>query len=98
MLSRPSLMGKSKAGATLIGAPFRCSTLGFAPGLSCKHETTVDRLTTDKQSSLFGSFINYAHKRLIAFALHAVVQVCCMNMYVVCDFCQEFGSLHKEKS
>jgi hypothetical protein len=91
-------MGKSKAGATLTGAPFRCSTIGLAPVLTCKHEITVDRLTKDKQSGLFGSFINYAHKRLITSALHAVVQVCCMNMHVVCGICQEFGSLHKEKS
>jgi hypothetical protein len=93
MLSRPRLMGKSKAGATLIGATFRCSTLGFALGLTCKHETTVDRLTKDKQSGLFGSFINYDYKCLITFALHATVQVCCMNTYVVCGICQEFGSL-----
>ncbi len=90
-------MGKSKAAATLIGAPFRCSTKGLTPGLTWKHETAVDGLNRDIQSGLFGSFINYDYKCLITFALHGVVQVCCMNTYVVCGICQEFGNLYKEK-
>jgi hypothetical protein len=31
---QPSLMFSSKAGAYLNGAPFRCYTLGLAPGLT----------------------------------------------------------------
>jgi hypothetical protein len=36
---QPSLMFVSKANANVSEEPFRCSTLGQAPGLICKHKT-----------------------------------------------------------
>jgi hypothetical protein len=49
---QPSQMFVGKAGVYLIEAPFRCFTLGKAPGLIHKHLTRLERLATDKHSSL----------------------------------------------
>ena len=42
-------------------APFRCSTLGQAPGLTLKHQT---RLAKDKHSILLRESVNYGCKKL----------------------------------
>ncbi len=49
---QPNLMFAVKAGAYLSKAPFRCSTLGQDPGLTHKHQTRLERLASDKHSSL----------------------------------------------
>jgi hypothetical protein len=48
----------SKAGAYPNEAPFRCSTLGHAPGLTNNH-TMLERLAREKHSSLLQTFRNY---------------------------------------
>jgi hypothetical protein len=58
----PSLMSVGKAGAYLSEAPFGCSTLVLAPGLTQKHQTRLERLTRDKHSSLLRKFVNYDRK------------------------------------
>ncbi len=40
-------------------APFRCSTLGLAPGLAHKHYKKLAILVRDKHSSLFRKSVNY---------------------------------------
>ncbi len=51
------------AGAYPSEAPFRCSTLGQAPGLTDKHYTRLERLAKDKHSSLLRKSVNYGHKK-----------------------------------
>ncbi len=45
-------------------APFRCSTLGSAPGLTSKHKARLERLARDKRSSLLQKFVTYGRKQL----------------------------------
>ncbi len=47
-------------------APFRCSTLGQAPGLTHKHQTRLESLDRDKHSSLLLTFVNYGCKKFWA--------------------------------
>ncbi len=49
-------MFAGKAGAYLSEAPFRCSTLGLAPGLT---QTKQERLARDKQAGSLRKFVNY---------------------------------------
>ncbi len=49
----------SKAGVYPSEAPFRCSALGWAPGLAHKQETSLERLAEDKRSSLLRKSVNY---------------------------------------
>jgi hypothetical protein len=49
---QPGLMFAGKARAFPSEAPFRCSTLWYAPGLMYKHYTRLVRLARDKHSSL----------------------------------------------
>ncbi len=51
---------KSFTGFHPSDAPFRCSTLGQAPGLTHKHQT---RLARDKHSSLLQKSVNYDRKK-----------------------------------
>ncbi len=44
-------------------APFRCSTLGYAPGLTHKHQSRQERLARDKQSSLIRKSVDYDRKK-----------------------------------
>ncbi len=48
----PRVEYASKEGAHSSKAPLRCSTLVSAPGLTRKHQTTLESLTRDKHSSL----------------------------------------------
>jgi hypothetical protein len=57
------LMFVGKAGANPSEAPFRCSTLGWAPGLTHKHYTKLLRLARDKNSSFIRTFVNYGHEK-----------------------------------
>ncbi len=65
---QPSLMFAGNDRAFPIEAPFRCSTLGQAPGLAHKHQTMLERLATDKHSSLLRIFVNYGRKFFITLA------------------------------
>ncbi len=56
---QPSLIFAGNAGAYLSEAPFRSSTLGYDPALNSKHYTRLEKLVTDKHSSLLGKFVNY---------------------------------------
>ncbi len=56
---QPSLMFVTRAAVYLGEAPFRCSTLGWSPGLTHKHLTRQEKPARDKDSSPFGSFISY---------------------------------------
>ncbi len=46
-------------------APFRCSTLEQAPGLTREHQTILERLARDKHSSLLRKSLNYGQKSFI---------------------------------
>ncbi len=46
--------------------PFRCSTLGQAPGLIHKHQTRLERLVRDKHSSLLQKSVNYGCKKFFS--------------------------------
>jgi hypothetical protein len=59
-------MFADKASAYLSEAPFRCSTLGYAPGLSHKHQTRLERLVREKQSSLLQKSLKYSRKKFYA--------------------------------
>ncbi len=45
---KPSLMFVGKARANPITAPFRCYTLGKAPGLAQKHYTRLEKLAREQ--------------------------------------------------
>ncbi len=47
-LSQPSLMFVGKPGTHPIESLFKCSTLGWAPCLTQKHYTRLERLARDK--------------------------------------------------
>ncbi len=49
---QPSLMFAGKTGVYLSEAPFRCSNIGQAPGLTCKHQTRLEKLAKGKLSSI----------------------------------------------
>ncbi len=59
-----SLMFVNKAGVYSGEAPFRCFTLGLAPGLTYKHYTMLIKLVRDKPFSLLQTFVNFGHKQL----------------------------------
>ncbi len=44
-------------------APFRCSTLGLAPGLALKQYTRLERLARDKHPGLLQKFVSYGRKK-----------------------------------
>ncbi len=44
-------------------APFRCSTLGQAPGLTHQHQTRLERLAKEKRSSLLRKVVTYRRKK-----------------------------------
>jgi hypothetical protein len=62
-LFQPSLMFVGKTGAYPSEAPFRCSTLGYAPGLIHKLQTRLEKLARNKCSSLLRKFVNYGCKK-----------------------------------
>jgi hypothetical protein len=47
---------------------FRYSTLGWAPGLTHKHKTRLERLGRDKHYSLLQKSVNYGQKSFITLA------------------------------
>ncbi len=55
-------MSASKAKAYPHEAPFRCFTLGQAPGPTHKHFTRLERPARDKHSKLLQTFVNYYRK------------------------------------
>jgi hypothetical protein len=55
---QPNLMFAGKARAYPSEAPFRCSTLGQALGLTHKYSNRLERPARDKHSSLFQTFVN----------------------------------------
>ncbi len=59
-----SVMFVGKAGAYLSEAPFRCSTLGLAPGLTPKHYTRLETHARGKHSCLLQKSVNYGHEKL----------------------------------
>jgi len=58
-------MFAGKAKAYPSEAPFRFSTLGYAPGLSHKHKTRLERLARDKRSSLSRKVVIYGSKKVL---------------------------------
>ncbi len=50
-------------GAYLRAVPFRCSTLGQAPLLTCKLKTRLEKLARDKRYSLLREFVTYGRKK-----------------------------------
>ncbi len=56
---QPSLVFAGKNGAYPSEAPFSCSTLGYTPDLTHKHLTRLERLASDKHSSLLQKSVNY---------------------------------------
>jgi hypothetical protein len=58
-----SLMLASKHRAYPRGPLFCFSRLGWAPGLDCIHMTGLERLASDKHSSLLGRFVKYSLKK-----------------------------------
>jgi hypothetical protein len=62
---QPSQVIADKAGAYPSGASFRGSILGLAPGLSYKHQTSLERLARGKHSSLLRKFVTYVSKKLV---------------------------------
>ena len=57
------LVGKARAYPR--AAPFRCFTVGYAPGLT---HLSLERLARDKHSSLLQKLINYGQKGFIGLA------------------------------
>jgi hypothetical protein len=55
-----SLMCVSKAGAYPSEATFRCSSLGYAPGLTNRHYPKLEKLARDRHFGLLLTFINNA--------------------------------------
>jgi hypothetical protein len=49
-------------GAYSSETTFTCSTLGYATGLTHKHQTRLERLAKDKHSSLLRTLVNYGRK------------------------------------
>jgi hypothetical protein len=56
-------MFASKVGAYMSESPFRCSTLGWAPGLTHKHYTRLEKLARDKH--LLRKSVNYGQKKVL---------------------------------
>jgi hypothetical protein len=52
LVSLSVLMSVGKAGAYPSEAPFSCSILELAPGLTHKHRIRLERLARDKRSSV----------------------------------------------
>jgi hypothetical protein len=62
MQAFPALTNICEMGAYSIEATFKCSTLGYASGLTHKHQTRQERFAKDKHSSLLRTLVNYGHK------------------------------------
>ncbi len=60
---QPSLIFASKAGTHLNEATFTCATLKWAPSLTHKRETRLERLAMDKHYTLTQNFENYGRKK-----------------------------------
>jgi hypothetical protein len=62
-LSKLNLMFIVKTWVYPIEEPFRCSTLGLAPGLAHIPYSMLERLSMDKHSSLLRKFLNHGQKK-----------------------------------
>jgi hypothetical protein len=62
---QPSLIFVDKAGAYPSEAPFKCSTLGSAPGLTHKHKVRLKRHASGQHFSLF---LGWCKKELLDLA------------------------------
>ncbi len=56
-------MFTGKAGDNPREAPFRCSAQGWAPGLTHKHKTRLEKLARNKCSSLLWKGLTYGRKK-----------------------------------
>ncbi len=63
---QPSLMFVGKAGAYPGVEQFKCTSLGLAPGLSCKYWMWLERPVREKLSSLLQKIVNYSCKKFHA--------------------------------
>jgi hypothetical protein len=64
-LFKHSLMFASNVTACTSEAPFRCSTLRLAPGLTHKHLTRPERRVRNKHLGLVGPLISYEENKKI---------------------------------
>jgi hypothetical protein len=62
-LFQPSLMFTNLSRACPSQAPFRCSTLVQASGLTQKYYTRLEKPVGKKHSSLLGSFMGYKENK-----------------------------------
>jgi hypothetical protein len=60
---QPSLLLVGKAGAYPSEAHFRYHALAYAPVLTNKHYTRLERFARDRHSSLLQILVNYYHKK-----------------------------------
>ncbi len=60
---QPSVMFVGKARAYPSDVTFSCCTLGWAPGITHKYQTRLERLTRDKCFSLLRKFVHYGRKK-----------------------------------
>jgi len=68
-----SLTFESKAAAYPSEAPIMCSTLRYAPGHTSKRTTKLERIATDKHSSLLKTFINYGREKVYKIGTNFVI-------------------------
>ena len=61
--AQSSLMFDSKAGRDPREETFRCSTLGYTPGLTHKQNIRLESPERGKRSSLLRTFVNYWRKK-----------------------------------
>jgi hypothetical protein len=73
---QPSLMFAGKVGAYPSEAPLSCSTLGWAPGLTHKHQTRLERFARDKRSSLLRKSVINGQKSFITLGPELVNKTC----------------------
>jgi hypothetical protein len=60
---QPGIKFAREARAYPSEGSFRCSTLGYAPGLSDKDYTRLESISKDKHSSLMQTCLNYGCKK-----------------------------------
>ncbi len=81
-----------KAGAYPIEEPFRCSTLGLAPGLADKQKTRLERLARDKHSRLIRKFVNHGQKILITLARGTLGKILSSVSSITCRLIDSHGA------
>ncbi len=61
------LQSWNRSEAYLSEAPFRCSPLVYAPGVTHKHYIRMEERGKDQHSSLLGTLVNYDRNLFITF-------------------------------